>query len=157
MCPDLIPPYTLYRRWIIITRETRVGWSLLTVETEANGDSWSTYRALAALVCPVQHIFFLIAHFFTICNSPHRPQQPMQAVVLGRLSLSLYLDQLRAENRVSLGALRPTREKTRREVREAAILKAVAGAGGGGRGWSHHFTTAKYSFSRIFKSQPYTL
>jgi hypothetical protein len=42
------------------------GVPLLTVETEANGDSWSTYRALAALVCLVQHIFFLTAQFFNL-------------------------------------------------------------------------------------------
>jgi hypothetical protein len=68
-----------------IDRETRVGWPLLTVETEANGDSWSTYErvrwcvglnhragtrdvwtALAALG-PVQNIFYLLhATVFTL-------------------------------------------------------------------------------------------
>jgi hypothetical protein len=58
---------------------------LLTVETEAKGDSWSTYEmrvlpwlpswpragtrdfcpALASLVGPVQNIIFLAAHYFT--------------------------------------------------------------------------------------------
>jgi hypothetical protein len=28
----------------LASRETRVGWLLLTVQTEANGDSWSTYE-----------------------------------------------------------------------------------------------------------------
>jgi hypothetical protein len=66
-------------------RETREGWPLLTCATESNGDSWSTYErclplvgslgslclynsfcpALAALVGPVQNIFFLAVHFFT--------------------------------------------------------------------------------------------
>jgi hypothetical protein len=32
------------------TRETRLGWPLLTVKTEANGDSWSTYERGPSLV-----------------------------------------------------------------------------------------------------------
>jgi hypothetical protein len=74
------------------TRETyREGWPLLTVETEANGDSKSTNEqglpwlvrcahragtrdfcpALAALVAPVQKVFFLTRTLFQfIC--PHR-------------------------------------------------------------------------------------
>ncbi len=77
-------------------------------ETEANGDSWSTYQrgpslvgslrsscryyrffcsALAALVSPVQNIIFLTAHFFT--SLVPIVQQPRQAVVLGCLSLCL--------------------------------------------------------------------
>jgi hypothetical protein len=47
------------------------------------------YPALAALVSPVQNIFFLAAHFFTLCVSI--AQQSGQAVVLGRLSLSMCL------------------------------------------------------------------
>jgi hypothetical protein len=67
-----------------VSRETREGWPLLTVETEGNRDSKRTnegvltwlvrwaYRAgtrdfcsaLAALVGPVQNIFFLTIHFF---------------------------------------------------------------------------------------------
>jgi hypothetical protein len=43
-------------------------------------------RALAALVGPVHNIFFLTVHYlFPIA------QQAWQAVVLGRLSLSMYL------------------------------------------------------------------
>jgi hypothetical protein len=68
----------------IRTRETREGWPLLTVESEANGDSKSTserdpssvdslgsscrYKrflfCLAALIGPVQNIFFLTIHYF---------------------------------------------------------------------------------------------
>jgi hypothetical protein len=43
------------------------------------------YPALATLVSPVQHIFFLIAHFFNLCVPIC--YQPGQAVVAGRLSL----------------------------------------------------------------------
>jgi hypothetical protein len=46
------------------------------------------YPALAALVRPVQNIFFLTVHFSTICFD-HIDQQPGQAVVPGRLSLIL--------------------------------------------------------------------
>jgi hypothetical protein len=42
---------------------------------------------LAALVRPVQYIIFLTAHFFTLLVTI--AQQPVQAVVLGRLSLCL--------------------------------------------------------------------
>jgi hypothetical protein len=65
-------------------RIQREGWPLLTVETEANGDSkrvqmkgvlpwlarwdlhagtWDFCPALAALVRPVQNIFFLAVHY----------------------------------------------------------------------------------------------
>ncbi len=77
----------------LLLKETREGLSLLTVDTEANGCSWSTYErdpslvgslgsvpalyvdfcpALAALVSPVKNIIFLTAplvHF----KSPNRP------------------------------------------------------------------------------------
>jgi hypothetical protein len=74
------------------TRETRVGWPLLTEETEVNGDSKSTnekcpslvgslglscwykrfFSALAAQVGPVQNIIFLTVHYFNfLC--PHHP------------------------------------------------------------------------------------
>ena len=63
------------------SRETIDGWPMLTVETELNGDSKCTNErrpplvgcragtrdfcsALAALICPVQNICFLTAHFF---------------------------------------------------------------------------------------------
>ncbi len=29
---------------VTVTRETREGWPLLTVKTEVNGDSWSSYE-----------------------------------------------------------------------------------------------------------------
>jgi hypothetical protein len=51
------------------------------------------YPALAALVSPAQNIIFLAAHFFTLLVSI--AQQPGQAVVLGRLSLGLFWQQLR--------------------------------------------------------------
>jgi hypothetical protein len=80
---------TLYlpkRGHSVHTRETREGWPLLTVETEVNGDSKITNEkgpslvgslgllcggtkdicsfALAALVGPVQNIFFLTVPYF---------------------------------------------------------------------------------------------
>jgi hypothetical protein len=82
----------------VIARESREGWPL-TVETEANGDSWSTWflpwlvrwarragtidfcPALAALLRQVQNIIFLAEHFYTILVPI--AQQPGQAVVLG--------------------------------------------------------------------------
>ncbi len=70
----------------VISRETREGWPLLTVETEVNGDSKSTTErspslvclvsfagragtqefcsALAALVSSVENICFLTVHYF---------------------------------------------------------------------------------------------
>ncbi len=45
--------------------------------------------ALADLVSPVQNIIFLTAYFFTLLAP--LTQQPGQAVVLGRLSLRLWL------------------------------------------------------------------
>jgi hypothetical protein len=64
----------------VLARETREGWPLLNVETEVNKDSKSTNDngpslaccagtrdfcfALAALVGPVQNIFFRTVHFF---------------------------------------------------------------------------------------------
>ncbi len=77
---------------------------LVNVETEVNGDSKSTNElvrwacqggtrdsnlALAALVSPVQKIFFLTAEYFNLCVSV--AQQPGQAVVQGRLSLNVCL------------------------------------------------------------------
>jgi hypothetical protein len=94
-----------------ITRETREGWPLLTVETEVNGDLKSTNErgpfwvgslgllcfvgtrdfcsALAALFGPVQNIFFLTVHYF----SSFFPiaQLARKAVALVRLSLSMCL------------------------------------------------------------------
>jgi hypothetical protein len=86
-------------------RKAREGWPLLTVETEMNGDSKSTYErgpplvvrvctryfcsALAALVGPLQTIFFLTAHYFN--SFVPIAQQAGQAAVLGHLSLSVCL------------------------------------------------------------------
>jgi hypothetical protein len=83
-----------------VTRETKEGWPLPTVETEVNGDSKSTTwlvcwavqwraRDLTALVGPVQNIFFLTVHYFDFFFPI--AQQPGQAAVLGRLSLSMCL------------------------------------------------------------------
>ncbi len=81
------------------TRETREGWTLLTVETEVNGYFLGLVRwsrgdgtidfcpALAGLVSPVQNIIFLTVHFFTLLVPI--AQQPGQAGVLGRLSLCI--------------------------------------------------------------------
>ncbi len=90
-------------------RETREGQPLLTVETEANGNSKSTnerddslvgllglscwYKrfcfALVTLVSPVKNILFSL-YTFSIPLSPIA-QQAGQAVVLGNLSLSMCL------------------------------------------------------------------
>jgi hypothetical protein len=91
-----------------VTRETRKEWPLLTVETEANGDSkctnergpslvgslglscWSKkilFSALAALVGPVKNIIFLTVHYFNSFISI--AQQAGMAVVPGCLSLSI--------------------------------------------------------------------
>ncbi len=85
-------------------KEIKEGWPLVTVVTEANGDSWISYTvkgcsSLAGLlgsccfyneicpvlVSPVQNIIFLTVHFFTL--QVLISQQPGQAVVLGRQSL----------------------------------------------------------------------
>ncbi len=63
--------------WIVLSRETREGWPQLSVETEVKRDSKRTNErgpflvgtrefryALAALVGPVQNIFFLSVHCF---------------------------------------------------------------------------------------------
>ncbi len=91
------------------TRETREGWPLLTVETEANGDSWSIYERGPSLVgslgsscrynsflsClggssqPIKKYYFPNRTLFHFIR-PHRPAT-WQAVVLGRLSLCLWL------------------------------------------------------------------
>jgi hypothetical protein len=47
------------------------------------------YPALAALVSPVQHIFFLTVHYFNLCVPI--AQQPGQTVVQGRLSVNVCL------------------------------------------------------------------
>ncbi len=85
----------------------REGKPLLTVETEANGDLWSTNEGGPSLVrllgssCqykrffilpwllwspPVQHFFSSIVHYFNLCV-PHLPATPGQSVVQGRLTL----------------------------------------------------------------------
>ncbi len=87
-----------------LPRETRGGWHLLTVKTEANGDLLSTnesgpflvsslgksfFSCFTALVNPVQNIFFLTANFFNLCvpiaKHPGRP------AVQGSLSLNICL------------------------------------------------------------------
>ncbi len=94
---------------MVVPRETRERWPLLTVETEVNGDSKSTnercpslvghcpcfsvtrdfFSALAALVVSVQNIVFLTVHYFN--SFVPIAQQSGQAVVLGCLSLSICL------------------------------------------------------------------
>ncbi len=96
-------------------RDTREGWPLLPVETEANGDSKSInerdpflgvslgsscryMRPLSCLGCccqPSTKYFFLAIHYFNLCVLI--AQQPGQAVVQGRLSLCVsgqtYIDE----------------------------------------------------------------
>ncbi len=92
------------------TIETREGWPLLTVETEVNADSRSTNEkapilvlracgagardfcpALAALVGPVKNTFFLTVKLHYFISFVHIAQQAGQAIMLGRLSLSMFL------------------------------------------------------------------
>jgi hypothetical protein len=49
---------------VAMDRETRERWSLLSVETEANRDSWSTYEmirvgSLGSFIVPLEGIFGL--------------------------------------------------------------------------------------------------
>jgi hypothetical protein len=89
------PPFTLF------TPE-RLGWPLLTVETELNGDSKSTNERMKGVLS-----WFLVGHVVPVqLGSSGRPstkyffdlaihflirQYPGQAAVLDRLSLSMYL------------------------------------------------------------------
>ncbi len=96
---------------MVVARETREGWLLLTDETEANGDLESSMKgalpwlvrwacragtrdfclALGALVGPEQKYFFPSPHNIAIHLSLSIAQQARQAVVLGRLSLNICL------------------------------------------------------------------
>jgi hypothetical protein len=80
----------------------REGWPMLTVETEANGNSRSSwlvhglvvpvqeiFSGLGCSSCPVQNIFFRLT-LFQLTFVPIA-QQAGQAVVLGRLSLNVSL------------------------------------------------------------------
>jgi hypothetical protein len=96
-CSVTAPVWTVTKRrgcvqpipGIVLRRETGEGWPLMTVETEANGDLWSTnergsstvgslgcragkrhfYSAYVALVSPVQ-MFFSSPHTFSLCPHP---------------------------------------------------------------------------------------
>ncbi len=103
---DRSSSYFLFK---VITRETGEGWLLLRVETEVNGDQRGQMKgvlpwlvpwacrgstkdfcsALAALVGPVENIFFLTVHYFNYFFPI--AQQAGQAAMLGRLSLSVRL------------------------------------------------------------------
>jgi hypothetical protein len=92
---------------VLICRETKKGWPLLTDETEATGDFLSTneggtslvgslgcragttdfYSAFDALFSLVQNIF---SYYFNLCVPI--AQQPGHAVVQGRLSLNLLIN-----------------------------------------------------------------
>jgi hypothetical protein len=106
-----LPPYLTYRVWGIIPEKLESQEPLQTVETEVNGDSKSTVQlkgvlpwlvtwacrtgtrdfcpALAALVGPVQNIFF-IPYTISISLSTS-PSKLGKAAVLGHLSLSMCL------------------------------------------------------------------
>jgi hypothetical protein len=98
-------------RMSVAERETREGWPLLSVETEANGDSKITNesgpslvgslvsscrykRFLSCLDCSsrpsTKYFFFLIVYTFFNSFFPIA-QQAGRAVVQGRLSLNVYL------------------------------------------------------------------
>jgi hypothetical protein len=101
---ELIPSQS---KSVVSTRETstREGWTLLTVETEANRDSERNPSlvgslscrvgtrdfcpALATIVCPVQNMFFISIHYFT--SFVPIAQQAGQTVMPGRLSLNMRL------------------------------------------------------------------
>jgi hypothetical protein len=64
---------------VVVARDTREGWPLLTVETEANGDSTSTYeRVLSWLVhwasyfLPKKYLSVGKEHFFMTRNIDRR-------------------------------------------------------------------------------------
>ncbi len=79
--------------WMIVSNQTREGWTLLTVKTEANGNSKRTNEkgpsligslswragtidfcsALAALVGPGQNMFFLTVHYFILISLSPSP------------------------------------------------------------------------------------
>ncbi len=72
-----IPPLPVY----VASRDTREGWPSLTVETEVNGDLWSTNERgpsfVGSLGLPCRYKRFLACLGFS---------SPGQAVVPGRLS-----------------------------------------------------------------------
>ncbi len=88
------PCFFLQFLLLLVTRETREGWPLMTVETEANGDSWkyiwkrSFFGWFVGFFVPVQYCRFLSClgcsskpstkYYFTHCTlflffSPRRP------------------------------------------------------------------------------------
>jgi hypothetical protein len=75
-------------------RESMEGWPLLTLETEANGDSKSTNErgpSFAALVGLVQNIFFLAIHYFNaFVPIAQQAGQAVVLVLLGHLCLLKY-------------------------------------------------------------------
>ncbi len=81
-CIDQHPPLPAS----VASRDAREGWPLLTVETEANGDSWSTNERgpslVGSLALSCQYKRFL-SYLGLSC--------PKQAVVPGRLSLNMCL------------------------------------------------------------------
>jgi hypothetical protein len=101
----VIAVHIFWRGGDVYIREAREGLPLLTVETEANGDSRSTYErgpslvvslgssirdfcpSLAAVVYPIQDTFLLKVHFFT--SFVLIAQQAGQAVVPRHLSLNM--------------------------------------------------------------------
>jgi hypothetical protein len=73
----------------VISRDTREGWPLLTVEIEMNGASKRFLFCLGFSSQPSTKDFFLTVHYFN--SFVTIAQQAGQAAVLGRLSLSVCL------------------------------------------------------------------
>ncbi len=114
-------------------RETREwGWPLLTVETKANGDSWSTYEkgpslvgsmgsscwynfcsALAALVSPVKNTISLTTYLFTLF-SPHRPATWADSSAGSSVSVSLLMLHTSATPRLTIATPRLAKSESRR-------------------------------------------
>ncbi len=109
------------QRWSCYQRDYREGWSLLTVETEVNGDSKSTIERGPSLVgslgssCRYKRLFILPWLLWSAQKKyffPYRTLfQPGQAVVQGRLSLNV--------------CLRPQNPRTFRDLRQRGIRFAL--------------------------------
>ncbi len=126
-------------------RETREGWPLLTVETEANGDSMSTRvlpwlvrwarragtryvcPALAALVGHIQNTFFSSPYTISIHLSPSPSKLSRQSCRVTCLLICVSCQPLLIASICTTCTCRTERRETEREV---AIVAMLDGGGG---------------------------